>query len=43
MDLLIAGVCLYHEVTIVTFDNHFQQISEVSPLKIALLNQEGPA
>lgn len=36
MDLLIAQICLYHGITLVTFDAHFQQISQVSLLKTDL-------
>jgi len=33
IDLLIAQVCLHHNVPLITFDTHFQQITEVSSLK----------
>jgi predicted nucleic acid-binding protein len=40
MDLLIAQVCLHHDVSIVTFDAHFRQIAEVSPLSVEVLRRE---
>ena len=40
IDLLIAQVCLYHEVPLITFDAHFQQIVEVSRLKVDLVRRE---
>jgi predicted nucleic acid-binding protein len=33
IDLLIAQICVYHSAPIVTFDAHFQHISQVSSLK----------
>ena len=41
IDLLIAQVCLYHDVALITFDAQFQQIAEVSPLKVELVRREG--
>jgi predicted nucleic acid-binding protein len=40
IDLLIAQVCLHHDVPLITFDAHFQQIAEVSPLKVDLVRRE---
>ena len=40
IDLLIAQVCLHHDVALITFDAHFQQIAEVSPLKVELVRRE---
>jgi predicted nucleic acid-binding protein len=40
IDLLIAQICLYHDVSLITFDAHFQQIAEVSPLKVDLQKRE---
>ena len=40
IDLLIAQVCLQHDVPLITFDAHFQQIAEVSPLKLDLVKRE---
>jgi predicted nucleic acid-binding protein len=37
IDLLIAQICIHYNVSIVTFDAHFQQISEVSALNVNLL------
>jgi predicted nucleic acid-binding protein len=37
---LIAQVCLHHDVPLITFDAHFQQIAEVSPLKLDLVKRE---
>jgi predicted nucleic acid-binding protein len=39
IDLLIAQVCLFHDVPIVTFDIHFQQIGEVSSLRVNFLER----
>jgi len=39
IDLLIAQVCLHHNVPLITFDTHFQQITEVSSLKADLLSR----
>jgi predicted nucleic acid-binding protein len=40
IDLLIAQVCLHHDVPLITFDIHFQQIAEVGQLKVDLLKRE---
>ena len=40
IDLLIAQVCLYHDAALITFDAQFQQIAEVSPLKVELVRRE---
>jgi PIN domain len=40
IDLLIAQVCLYHEVPLITFDTHFRQVAEVSLLKVDLVRRE---
>jgi predicted nucleic acid-binding protein len=40
IDLLIAQVCLHHDVPLITFDAHFQQIAEVSLLKVDLVKRE---
>ena len=40
IDLLIAQICLHHDVPLITFDAHFQQIAEVSPLKLDLVRRE---
>jgi len=39
IDLLIAQLCLYHSVPLITFDTHFRQIAEVSSLRVDLLNR----
>jgi predicted nucleic acid-binding protein len=39
IDLLIAQVCLYHNVPLITFDIHFRQIAEVSSLRADLLSR----
>ena len=39
IDLLIAQVCLHHEVQITTFDAHFLQIGKVSALQVNLLTR----
>ena len=36
MDLLIAQICVYHNSRLVTFDAHYEHISQVSPLKTDL-------
>ena len=37
LDLLIASVALYHEATVVTFDDDFVRIATVSDLQVKLL------
>jgi predicted nucleic acid-binding protein len=37
IDLLIARICLHHDLPIITFDAHFQQIAQVSSLTVNLL------
>ena len=37
IDLLIAGICIHHDMPIITFDAHFQQIAQVSSLTVNLL------
>ena len=39
IDLLIAQICIHHNVPVVTFDTHFQQIGKVSSLKVDLLER----
>jgi predicted nucleic acid-binding protein len=39
MDLLIAQVCLDHDLELVTFDQHFTDIARVSALRIRILNR----
>lgn len=39
IDLLIAQVCIHHDVALITFDAQFQQIAEVSSLKVDLLRR----
>ena len=41
IDLLIAQICIHNNAPIVTFDAHFRQISEVSSLKVNLLERVG--
>jgi len=38
-DLLIATVCLEHEVELVTFDQDFVRIAEITELKVELLRR----
>ena len=37
IDLLIAQICIHHDVLITTFDADFQKIASVSPLRLNLL------
>lgn len=39
LDLLIAGVALHHAAEVVTFDDDFQQIATVSPLRVKLVTR----
>ena len=39
MDLLIAQVCLDHNMELVTFDQDFAEIAQVSPLRIRILGR----
>ena len=39
MDLLIAQVCLDHDLELVTFDQHFADIARVSPLRARILDR----
>jgi predicted nucleic acid-binding protein len=39
MDLLIAQVCLDHDLELVTFDQHFADIAAVSPLRARILDR----
>jgi predicted nucleic acid-binding protein len=39
LDLLIAAVALHHAVEVVTFDNDYEKIARVSPLKVRLLKR----
>ncbi len=39
LDLLIASVALYHEATVVTFDDDFVRIAAVSDLQVKLLQR----
>ena len=36
MDLLIAQICLDHNVELVTLDQHFAEIARVSPLRVRI-------
>ena len=39
MDLLIAQVCLHHDLELVTFDQHFVDIARLTPLRARILNR----
>jgi predicted nucleic acid-binding protein len=39
MDLLIAQVCLDHNLELVTFDQDFAEIARVSPLRLRILDR----
>ena len=39
MDLLIAQVCLDHNLELVTFDQHFADIARVSSLRVTILER----
>jgi predicted nucleic acid-binding protein len=39
MDLLIAQVCLDHDLELITFDQHFADIARVSALRARILNR----
>jgi predicted nucleic acid-binding protein len=39
MNLLIAQVCLDHNLELVTFDQHFAEIARVSPLRIRIFER----
>lgn len=41
VDLLIAALCLHHRAILVTFDRHFQTLSECSDLKVEFLARPG--
>jgi predicted nucleic acid-binding protein len=36
-DLLIATICLHHNVTMVTFDNHFRVLAKIIGFEVELL------
>jgi predicted nucleic acid-binding protein len=40
MDLLIAQVCLDHNLELITFDQHFADISRVSVLRVRILDRD---
>ena len=39
MDLLIAQVCLHHDLELVTFDQYFVDIGRLTPLRARILNR----
>jgi predicted nucleic acid-binding protein len=39
MDVLIAQVCLAHNLELVTYDQHFPAIARVSPLRVRVLDR----
>jgi predicted nucleic acid-binding protein len=39
MDLLIAQICLDHNLELVTLDQHFAEIARVSPLRVRILDR----
>ena len=39
MDLLIAQVCIYHEMRLVTLDRQFEQIASVATLRVHFLDR----
>ncbi|HEY0457325.1 MAG TPA: PIN domain-containing protein [Verrucomicrobiae bacterium] len=41
MDLLIAQLCLHHDLELITFDNHFFHVAKVCPLKVQILTRAG--
>ena len=39
IDLLIAQICIHHDVVLTTFDADFKKIASVSPLRLNLLTR----
>ncbi len=39
IDLLIAQICIHHDVPVITFDADFKKIADVSPLRLNLLTR----
>ena len=37
MDLLIAALCIHHDVALTTFDAHFGELAKLSKLRVKLL------
>ena len=37
VDLLIAALCIHHDVALTTFDGHFGKLAELSKLRVNLL------
>ena len=37
VDLLIAAVCIHHDVALTTFDGHFGKLATFSKLRVNLL------
>ncbi len=37
MDLLISALCIHHQVTLVTFDAHFEEVARRSKLQVEVL------
>lgn len=37
VDLLIAAICIHHNVALTTFDKHFVKLAELSRLRVNLL------
>lgn len=42
VDLLIAASAIHHQLTLVTFDQDFQRLANLSPLQITLLQKPTP-
>lgn len=42
LDLLIAAVAIHHNAEIITFDDDFEQIATVSPLRVTRLERPAP-
>lgn len=42
VDLLIAALCIHHEVGLTTFDAHFSKLAELSSLRVNLLIRPTP-
>ena len=39
MDLLIASLCVHHDVELITFDSHFAGIGRLAPFKVTCLTR----
>ena len=41
IDLLIAAICLHHQVALTTFDTHFRELGKLTDLQVHLLIRTG--